>query len=121
VCSSDLQASQLAEAKAAQAKSDADAKAKPAGGLGVVPQTGRRQSQPEQAEEGTGNPVADFNSAVSAAMTRCGGNRVRAVQLVARENPQIHRDYLIATNDSKSAPLIEDRFQQLARSTAGRR
>ena len=115
------QASQLAEAKAAQAKSDADAKAKPAGGLGVVPQTGRRQLSTEQAEEASGDSIADFNSAVSAAMPRCGGIRSKAVQMVIREQPQLHRDYLIKTNPDKAKPAIEDRFNDLARSTAARR
>jgi signal peptide peptidase SppA len=115
-----LQSEQIEQARASAGKVAEETKAKSAGGLGVVLQSNRRQASTEQAEESSGDPIADFNAAVSAALPRCGGERSKAVQMVIRENPRLHRDYSLATNSSKAAPLIEDRFQQLARSTSAR-
>lgn len=109
------QAKQLDEAKSAAAKAGEDAKAKGGAGLGV--DFGRARATPAAggavATEETGDPVADFNSEVAAAMAG-GTPRFAAVQAVARKRPDLHKAYLLATNDSRATGMIEDRFRKRA-------
>lgn len=111
------QAKELEAAKAAQAKAAEGAKAQGGGGLGVqlpARRVGAADAGAEATEQ-TGDPVADFNAAVKAAVrSGSAATRIQAVQLVARENPALHKAYLLKTNDTRAAGMIEDRFRKQA-------
>lgn len=110
------QAKELESAKAAAAKAGEDAKAKGGGGLGVslpARKVGAATNGDDSAAESTGDPVADFNAAVTAARrSDTSLTRIQAVQVVARQNPALHKAYLLATNDTRAVGMIEDRFRK---------
>lgn len=108
-----LQNQQLQEARANAEKAAKESKASGGGnGLGVaLPGATRRAGAETEAAETTGDPVADFHAAVSTKM-RGGLSRFHAVQAVSRENPQLHREFLKATNDQRCVGAIDDRFAQ---------
>lgn len=68
----------------------------------------------------SGDPVADFDAAVRARLPKTHqpsrDERNAAIAYVARTNPQLHRDYIIATNakTGRMTRLIKEKFEGAA-------
>ena len=61
--------------------------------------------------EDTTDPVAEFNAAVKAKVV-AGMERSAAINAAAKENPALHRGYLLATNKSaKAQRMLADKFE----------
>jgi len=110
-----LQKQELDAARQKLAESQQQQQTKTSTKVGVPPAGGfdkRRSEGGETAQADiTGDPVADFNAAVRAEMGR-GVERRQAVLNVARREPELHKQYLLASNPSKVSRLIAERFEQ---------
>ena len=103
------QQAEIAKAKADAAKAADEAKAKQSVGLGVSP-LGTSGGSGSSGTPITGNAVADFGALVRAEMQHNGGDRIKATNSVARQNPDAHKAYLLATNPKSQHEAIESKF-----------
>lgn len=70
---------------------------------GVSGITDRRPGAAATAEEPAGDAVSQWDAAVAAALTRCNGDRAKAVRSVARANPELHQAYIQASNATRKS------------------
>lgn len=114
----------VAQAKAKAFDAGIGAKAAPAaskpGGVKPLQASGkvRRAADEDDDDAGggyeseSGDPVADFNALVAKHAKRNGGNRAKAVTAAAKEDPELHTEYLCALNPgSKRQSLIRERME----------
>jgi signal peptide peptidase SppA len=100
-----------------QKQVDAAKNSKPAPSLGHPPLTMRNVGGDEDGLQLSGDPVADFSAAVASRLPRgrtpSREERNAAIGYVARTNPQLHREYLLATNakTGKIQRLITEKFE----------
>lgn len=103
------QQAEIVKAKADAAKAAEEAKSQQSAGLGVAP-LGTTGDNGSTGTPLTGNAVADFNSLVRQEMRDNGGDRMKAANTVARQNPTAHKAYLLATNPKSQHDAIENKF-----------
>lgn len=103
------QQAEIVKAKADAAKAADEAKAKQSAGLGVNP-LGTTGGSGSTGTPLTGNAVNDFNALVRQEMRDNGGDRMKAANTVARQNPTAHKAYLLATNPKSQHDAIENKF-----------
>jgi len=95
--------------EAAEAKAAAEAASQKSGApaLGTVKPKGGAAAGSEESSE---NPIADFNALV-AGNQRAGLSRSAATLAAARERPDLHQAFLMATNNTKQARrLIGEKY-----------
>jgi signal peptide peptidase SppA len=101
-------AAELEEITNARAEEDraAAAKAKKPGNDPVVAKGGKTA-----ASNAGGDPLADFDAAVADRMKTYSVDRRKAIAMVCKADPELHRAYMEANNTSRKAKdLIADRF-----------
>jgi protease-4 len=105
-----IQAKEIADAKAKATEADEKMAAKSkADADGVPPLSNGGKAKGGVDEDG--DPIALFDSHVRK-LTANGMPRIQAVQAVARKYPQLHEQFLIATNSGKRARrLIEEKYE----------
>lgn len=108
------QNARIEKANADRAKAEeeaAAAKAKP--GVKALGGKGRASSASEDdgadADDETGDPIGDFNAAVTKAMAG-GADRHQAVAIVAKKQPALHKAFLLATNPD-ARDEVEKKFR----------
>lgn len=99
------EAAKTARSEADQAKADAKAKEGKPGNEPIVGKGGKAA-----ATNAGGDPVADFDAAVVDCIKTHSVSRRKAIAMVCNSDPELHRAFLDATNDSEARGKIAKRF-----------
>lgn len=91
------------EMKTASEKATADAAASGGNGCDALVKTSNIGAVDHDEADATGDPIDDFSAAVSHHMTAANCSRIKAVQAVAKRDPELHQAFLMATNPGAKA------------------